>query len=403
MCTKPKERGIAMKQDLAAVLDARIQDAIELRRAIHARPELAFQEFNTTRLLRQALNGLDGVEFLKNPLETGLIVRVNGTKPGPSTLVRADIDALAMPEDSGLSFASQNQGICHACGHDIHAAVGVLLIWALCACRDRLSGQVTVVFQPAEEQASGAKALMENGLAQLVGPLDQILGFHTAPDLEAGRIRLISGPANASTDLVHIAVKGPGGHGAHPYRCTDPVTVAAYLICQLQTIISRENPAVEPAVLTFGQIAGGTAPNVIPTCVQMHGTLRAFYEEGRHKMWDAIRRIADGCCQSMRAQAEVTIEEGVPVMVNDPAICQKLADCAGRLLGEQGVFWKDLPSPGSDDFSCYLSMAPGAMFGIGTANDDPRSRYGIHNPQNLFDEASIRTGTAVCAAFLLGD
>lgn len=389
-----------MKKELTAALDRYEAGAIDLRRAIHAHPELAFNEHHTVALLRAALESCDGIEILPQILPTALIACVKGGKEGPTTLLRADIDALAMPEDTGLDFSSKIEGVCHSCGHDLHGAVGVLMLQTLAACRDELPGSFYCVFQPAEERAAGAKALFEAGLADVLPPIDQVLGVHTAPGTNAGRIQLISGPSNASTDEVKIIVKGPGGHGAHPYRCADPVAVAAYLICQLQTVISRENPAVEPAVLTFGQINGGSAFNVIPTEVTMCGTLRAFYEEGRHKMWDAIRRVSEHCAAAMRAEAEVIINEGVPVQINDPALTARLAASAERTLGEGNVKWRPLPSPGSDDFSCYITLAPSVMIAFGTSNEDPRSRNGIHNPQNIFDERSIRSVCEVMVDFL---
>lgn len=383
-------------------LESRLPEAIRLRRDLHAHPELSFAETRTTEALKQALAGCAGVEILPPLLPTGLCARVTGAKPGPVTYVRADIDALHMPEDTGLPFASVYPDACHSCGHDIHTAAGVLLLWTLAACKEQLCGTVTVIFQPAEEVAGGAKALLAAGLAQWQPKPDRVLGFHTGPGMPVGEIGFVPGPANASTDEVHITVKGPGGHGAHPYRCADPVATAAYLICQLQTVVSRENPAVQPAVLTFGQIFGGSAPNVIPTEVKMVGTLRAFHEEGRHKMWDAIRRISDCCCKAMRAEAEVEIREGVPVMVNDPDLCHQLAAAGEAMLGAEKVHWSDVPSPGSDDFSCYCQLAPSVMFRLGTSNGDPATNFGIHNPKNLFDEGSIRVAAAVLCQYLLG-
>lgn len=382
-----------------ARLEELLPQALEIRRSLHTHPELAFREEQTSALIRRQLTAW-GVSLLPDCLPTAVVGVIEGAQPGPTILVREDIDALPMTEATGLPFASQVPGVCHSCGHDIHTSSLLLLAGALQPLRSSLRGRVLLAFQPAEETASGGKAMLKAGFGQGETHYDQVIGFHTEPDLEAGEVGLTKGPANASTDIIHITVEGPGGHGAHPYRCADPVVTAAYLLTQLQTVISRENPALQPAVLTFGSIHGGTAENIIPTQVTMGGTLRAFQEDGRRALWEAIRRVTQNCCQAMRAHGTVEILEGVPPLVNDAAICDGLEQAADRILGGGHVHRRPA-SPGSDDFSCFLSLAPGVQFRVGTGNGQPNSRLGLHNPANLFDEGAVYIGAAVMGQYLL--
>lgn len=372
--------------------------AIEFRRALHRHPELAFQETITSGKIREELKA-EGIPLEEDLIPTSVIAVIEGSRPGKTILVREDIDALPMEERTGLPFSSEVPGCTHSCGHDIHTSSLVLLGKILWRMREQLAGKVILVFQPAEETASGAKAMMEAGFRKKYPDVDQVIGFHTDPALDAGTIGLVKEAANASTDEVTVTVKSPGGHGAHPYRCGDPVAAAGYLLTQLQTVISRENPALEPAVLTFGMIHGGTAANIIPTEVVMKGTLRAFEETGRKKMWDAIRRVCDFGAKAMRTEAEVEIKEGVPVLYNDPETIEQIRTASEHILGTGKAF--DLKaSPGSDDFSCFLACAPGVQFKCGTGNENPKSRKGIHNGENIFDEKCIETGCMVIAEFI---
>lgn len=372
--------------------------AKEFRRMLHRHPELAFQEFQTSEKIREELKK-EGIPLEEDLLPTSVIAVIKGGRPGKTILVREDIDALPMEERTGLPFSSEVPGCAHSCGHDIHAASLVLLGKVLWRMREQLSGNVLLLFQPAEETAEGAKAMMKAGFKEKYPKIDRVIGFHTAPFLDAGTIGLVTGAANASTDEVTVTVKSPGGHGAHPYRCGDPVAAAGYLLTELQTVVSRENPALEPAVLTFGMIHGGTAPNIIPTEVVMKGTLRAFEESGRKQMWDSIRRVCEYGAKAMRTEAEVTIKEGVPVLYNDPETIEQIRNASNHILGP-GKACDLKASPGSDDFSVFLSCAPGVQFKCGTANADPKSKKGIHNGENIFDEQCISTSCMVIAEFI---
>lgn len=387
--------------DVKALVETYAGHAVQLRRTLHQNPELSMKEYETTALIRRELESY-GIPILDTGLETGLIAEIHGKKPGAgkTAAVRADIDALPVQEETGLEFSSQTPGVCHACGHDLHVAALLLAARVLKDLEGEFSGTVRLMFQPAEENGRGAHIMLEHGAMENPRP-DMVLGIHTWPDTPGGMIGVRAGASHASSDTVIIKVKGKGGHGAHPYRCVDPIAASAFLLTQLQTIVSRELPMVEGGVLTFGMIRGGTAANVIPGEVEIQGTLRALNAQWREKMIDSIKRISQSCCQAMRAEAEVTVKEGMPVLVNNPEIIDGIRSSANKVLGEGHVQELANASPGSDDFSCYLPYAPGALFRMGTGSEDPASHVGLHNGGNLFNEAGIATGGAVLAQYLL--
>jgi len=374
--------------------------ALEIRHTLHRNPELSGKEFETTALIRRELESY-GIPVLDSGLETGLIADICGKKPGEgrTIAVRADIDALPVQERTGEPFASCNEGISHACGHDMHTAALLLAARVLKDMEDEFSGRVRLMFQPAEEIGGGAVALISHGALKNPKP-DAVLGIHTWPDTPAGMIGVKPGPSHASSDTITILVKGKGGHGAHPYRCVDPIMVSAYLLTLLQTLVSRELPMVESAVLTFGMIRGGTAANVIPDEVELKGTLRCLNAEWRQKMLDSIRRVSEDCCHAMRAEAEVIIKEGMPPLVNDTEMIEKIAGSAEKVLGPDHVRRLPTASPGSDDFAFYLEQVPGALFRMGTGSDDPATHVGLHNGGNRFDEKGIPAGAAVMAQYI---
>ena len=384
-----------------ALVGQYLDEAIEIRRKLHANPELGYEEYATTELILSELARY-GIEASRLPgLDTGVVATIRGAKPGRTVGIREDIDALPITEETGLPFASANPGFSHACGHDIHTAALLLTARVLNALKETLCGNVRLIFQPAEERVTGAQRMIGTGFMEQAPKCDSIIGVHASPEFPAGSIGVIKGAANAATDSVSITVKGLGGHGAHPYRCVDPIVTAAYLITQLQSIISRENPALQPAVLTFGTIHGGTVMNVIPEQVELTGTLRTFSEESRQRIWDAIHRVSKGCCEAMRAEALVHVEAGVPALINSAEVIDDVAAAAAKTIGAEKVIWFENPSPGSDDFSQFLKFCPGAQFRVGTGNHLPESRIGLHNAKNIFDERSIGVAAAVMAQYTL--
>lgn len=377
------------------------EEMIAIRRMLHLNPELSNQEFKTTAFIRSQLKEY-GIEIEECGLKTGVSAIIRGSKPGKTIAIREDIDALPIKENTGLSFSSIVDGISHACGHDLHITVMLYCAKLLNDYKEELSGNVRLLFQPAEENGTGALEMIKCGCISRDPKADLILSVHTSPDVTAGCIGIKKGPINAGFDIVKITVKGKGGHGAHPYKCVDPIVVSAYLITQLQTIISRENPAVKPAVFTIGTIHGGNATNIIPDEVVMTGNLRSFYPESRDHNLKAIQRISKYCCESMNATAEVELlDNKMPPISNDYEIVEQIIKAANMTIGEENIVSLELPSPGSDDFSCYLDYCPGCYFMIGTGNDDKRSTQGLHNASSIFDERGIFTGVKVLTQYVL--
>ena len=385
--------------DTMELVKAQEQEMIQMRRHIHQNPELSNQEFQTTKLIQEKLTEY-GIEIADIGLKTGVVGVLKGRFSGKTLAIREDIDALPMKELTGLPFASASDGVCHSCGHDIHTTVLLYTAKILSALKDELHGNVMFLFQPAEENGSGAKQLIDCGFDQVLKP-DAFVGLHVAPKLNAGCIGLKDGPASASSDMFQIRVTGKGGHGAHPENCVDPIMISAYILTQLQTIVSRENHPIHPAVLTVGSIHGGQANNVIPDYVDMGGTLRSLEPESRQAMQEAIDRITLSCASAMRGKAEVTWNKGMPPLVNDTPIVDGIRAAAQKLLPADAIKTIADPSLGSEDFSyLFPAYGPGAQFSLGCGNDsDPNTRHGLHNSKNVFDEGCLAVGTAVLVQY----
>ncbi|BAL01598.1 peptidase M20 family protein [Oscillibacter valericigenes Sjm18-20] len=375
--------------------------AIEVRRQLHQRPELSGKEFKTTAFISKELMDY-GLEIEKSGLPTGVISILHGKKDGAGKVLalRCDIDALPLAENSKLSFCSQNPGVCHACGHDLHTSALLLCARTLKALENEFSGTVKFLFQPAEEIGSGAQAMLAHGAMTNPTP-DLIVAAHTWPDTPAGKIGYFRGGAMASSDAVTITIHGKGGHGAHPYRCIDPVTISAYLVTQLQAMVSRQVPALESVVLSFGVVEAASAPNIIPDQVVLKGTLRTLNPVWRTKAAESIRRISASVCEAMGAQAEVIIQEGMPVLINNDTAINLILAAAETVLGPNGAVELPSASMGSEDFSHYLEYAPGALFRMGTGSSDPSTHQGLHSSNIRFDEDGIPTSAAVMTQLAL--
>lgn len=374
-------------------------EMIQIRRHIHEHPELSNEEFKTTELIKEKLTEY-GVEIVDIGLKTGVVGILRGKNPGKTVAIREDIDALPMQELTGLPYASQTANVCHSCGHDIHTTTLLYTAKVLSQLKEELNGNVMFLFQPAEEKGSGAKQLVECGFYNVLKP-DVFVGLHVSPEFDAGSIGLKKGPANASCDTFAIKITGKGGHGAHPENCVDPIMISAYILTQLQTIVSRENHPIHPAVLTVGSIHGGQANNVIPDYVDMGGTLRSLEPESRQAMQEAIDRITLSCASAMRGKAEVTWNKGMPPLVNDTPIVDGIRAAAQKLLPADAIKTIADPSLGSEDFSyLFPAYGPGAQFSLGCGNDsDPNTRHGLHNSKNVFDEGCLAVGTAVLVQY----
>ncbi len=377
------------------------EEQVEVRHMLHRNPELPYEERETTRFLKQQLKDW-GIQVEDLPgLETGVSAVIEGAHPGPMLVLREDIDALPILENTGLDFASQKPGVCHACGHDVHTAALLYAARALQQLREELHGSVKLIFQCAEEVGSGAYKMLEAGALKDCQP-QAVVGFHCAPLLELGKIGVRRGPSNASFDIFTWTITGRGGHGAYPQRCVDPVVVSAHLITQLQTVVSRFNNPTHPAVLTVGEIHGGTAPNIIPDQVTMRGAMRAFDEKLRQEMLEQIRQITRDCCAALGAKGEVSRDVGIPSIISDPEIADGVARAVEESLGQEHLHWVPEASMGSDDFSVWMEACGGrgVQFQVGTHDPAcPNSGLGIHVAENIFPDEALRYAAPVLVQF----
>ena len=377
------------------------EEQVEVRHRLHRNPELPYEERETTRFLKEQLTAW-GIQVEELPgLETGVSAVIEGAHPGPMLVLREDIDALPIQENTGLDFASQRPRVCHACGHDVHTAALLYAARALNALRGELHGSVKLVFQCAEEVGSGAYKMLEAGALKDCQP-QAVVGFHCAPLLELGKIGVRRGPSNASFDIFTWTITGRGGHGAYPQRCVDPVVVSAHLITQLQTVVSRFNNPIHPAVLTVGEIHGGTAPNIIPDQVTMRGAMRAFDEGLRQEMLKQIGQITRDCCAALGAKGEVARDVGIPSIISDPEIADGVARAVEESLGQENLHWVPEPSMGSDDFSVWMEACGGrgVQFQVGTHDPAcPNSGLGIHVAENIFPDEALHYAAPVLVQF----
>ena len=368
------------------------------REELHSFPELGHREHRTSRRIAQMLEGF-GIPVLDCGLDTGVAALIEGGKFGKMLAIREDIDALPIAENTGLPFASRHAGISHACGHDIHAASLLGAAKILSQMREELCGSVLLIFQCAEETFDGAASMLQRDLFKNGVP-DAVIGFHCAPSLPLGQVGVVSGIYNASCDRITLTVTGKGGHGAHPELCVDPVMLSAGLLVQLQTIISRGNCPTDPAVLTFGTIHGGSAPNVIPDQVTLCGTLRTFDDRVRKKHLAEVERLSGEFCRAFKGDCRMTVDCGMPPLINSPDICHLIEESAQKVLGEKSVRTDLAPSMGSDDFSCILEACRnhGAQFLVGTGiEEQENTRLGLHVAENVFPSEALLPGMMMLA------
>ena len=377
------------RRQLAAPLTA-------LRHELHEHPELSNQERETTGRLR-ALFQAPPFEIL--PLEEGLLVRIKGNGPGRRVAIRADMDALPVREWAGTPLQSQNPGVMHACGHDVHMTfvygAGLLLSQA----RDRFPGEALLLFQPAEEIGEGAQRLLDAGLFDRY-PVDYILGGHVKPELAAGKISVRTGPAMAALDGFYIEVLGKGGHGACPHACRDPIVAASAVVLGLQTVVSRTTDPSQTCVLSVCRIHGGEADNVIPDRVVLEGTIRTVDKDQRISCLDRLRAVAESTAAAMGCEARVLIHRGMPLVVNEVHTAQVCRERAIALLGAEQV--TELPVDTiSEDFALYGERVPACYIGIGTAQPGA-DFHPLHSDRFFPSDELLPLGAAVFAEMAMG-
>ncbi len=374
-----------------------LPDLVALRRDIHREPELGLQNPKTLAKIKAALTGLP-LEFREGPSTTGLIAILRGPANGRTVLLRGDMDALPLHEDTGLDYGSTIDGAMHACGHDTHVAMLVGAAKMLCARQNELSGTVLFMFQPGEEGHHGARFMLDDGL---IDPLpDAAFALHIMPNAPHGIFTGRAGALLASSDVLSISVKGAGGHASMPHDAVDPIPVACAIVSAIQTMVTRKISVFDPAVITIAKISAGTTNNIIPETANMLGTIRTLSPYQRTHVAEELHRLAPGIATAHGCTAEVHIEQGFPV-----TLCDGRAVSFGQRIVED-VFgtesWKTLDTPimGAEDFAYVLEKVPGAMFFLGASHegDDWRSCCGLHSNRMVLDDSVMARGAALHAA-----
>jgi len=377
--------------------EALLPDAIALRRAIHADPELGLDLPKTTAKVKAALAGLP-LEIREGPSTSGIIAILRGPANGRTVLLRGDMDALPLTEDTGLDFRSKIGGAMHACGHDTHVAMLVGAAKALCAERERLAGSVMFMFQPGEEGWHGARFMLDDGL---IDPLpDAAFALHISPNMPTGVIASRAGSLLASSDKIRVKVKGRGGHASMPHDALDPIPIACEIVLALQAFITRRVPVFDPAVLTIARIEAGTTDNIIPEFARLWGTIRTQSERTRQLVLDGVLEVARHIGKAHGAEVDASIEHGFPVTLNNAGVVDLVESTAKALFGEHGFIRMPNPMMGAEDFSYILQKAPGAMAFLGAAPEggDYHTCCALHSNKMVLDETVMARGIAMHCA-----
>lgn len=368
---------------------------INIRRHLHANPELSYQEFATSQYVQEQLRTL-GIPF-EIKATTGILATIKGKNPDTKVIaLRADMDALPILEENDVPYRSVNDGVMHACGHDVHTTVLLGAARILYNLRDEWEGTIQLIFQPGEERnPGGASYMIKEGVLENPRP-NGIVALHVHPGLEVGKLSFRKGRVMASADEIYITIRSKGGHAAAPHLTADTVLIAANLIVSLQQIISRNNSPISPSVLSICSVQGGNTTNVIPSEVKLMGTFRAMDEEWRYKAHELIRKQAIGLVESMGAEIDLHIDVGYPTVDNDPAFTSAAWELANEFMGAVNVEETELRM-GAEDFGYYTQVIPGCFFRLGVRNESKGIIHQVHTPKFDIDESAIELGAGMMA------
>lgn len=366
-----------------------------LRRDFHMHPELGFQEFRTSGIVAGELENL-GIPVTTGIGKTGVTGLIHFKQPGPTALLRFDMDALPIQEETAAPYASVNPGVMHACGHDGHTAIGLTVAKLLLSNQENLAGAVKLVFQPAEEGLGGAKAMVADGVLKNPKP-DFSLALHLWNDKPYGWIGITEGPVMAASETFTLHLTGKGGHGASPHMTIDPVLTTAHVITALQSIVSRNVDPLKTAVVSATSISGGDAFNVIPQDVTVKGTIRTFDSKVRAIVLDRFNQIATGVAESMGCQIEIDIKSITPAVINDPRITSGVLDTTSKYFGEYTINRHEI-TMGSEDMAYMMDDIPGCYIFIGSNNPEKGLDAPHHNPRFDIDERALPLGAALITA-----
>jgi hippurate hydrolase len=368
---------------------------LDIRRHLHAHPELSYQEFETSRFVRQKLASWNIPHDVR--ATTGVVGIIEGKNPSNRIVaLRADMDALPILEENDIPYKSTNPGVMHACGHDVHTTCLLGAAKILQHTRDQWEGTVKLVFQPGEEKNPGGASLMiKDGVLENPKP-QAILALHVNTILEAGQLSFRSGKVMASADELYITIKGKGGHAASPHLVVDPILIASHVVIALQQVVSRNNNPFNPTVLSITSFSGGNTTNVVPDQVKLMGTFRAMDETWRFNAHELIKRLVTELASSMGGEADVHIDVGYPCVINDPDVTRSAMEQAKQYMGEKNVSETELRM-GAEDFGYYAQQVPACFFRLGTMNRSKGITAGVHTPVFNIDETAIETGMGMMA------
>lgn len=381
-----------IKQQAAALLP----ELIDIRRHLHRHPELSMHEARTSNFIQLRLIEM-GVPFETGMAKHGVVGLIKGKNPGSRTIaLRADMDALPITEQNETAYCSENPGVMHACGHDVHMTSLLGASAILNELKDEFEGTIKLIFQPSEEKfPGGASMMIAEGVLENPRP-EKMFGQHVLPTLEAGKVGFKAGKYMASTDEVYLTVKGRGGHGATPELNVDPVLIAAHILVALQQIVSRNAPPQLPAVLSFGRFIADGQTNIIPNEVKLDGTLRTFDENWRAEAHMKITHMAQSIAESMGGSCDVFIDKGYPFLVNDAEVTEKARLAAIEYLGAEQVVDLDLRMT-AEDFAYYSQQLPVCFYRLGVRNEEKGIVHNLHTTRFDVDESSLETGAGLMA------
>ncbi len=383
--------------DVKGLIKAEKDYLIATRRKFHRYPEGGLKEFKTSQILKDELDSF-GIEW-RSIAGTGLIADIKGTHNDSSKMValRADIDAVKVQELNEFEYKSEHDGYCHACGHDGHMASLLGAAKLLAANKDKFSGTVRLIFQPAEENLEGAKLIIEEGGLEGV---DEIFGIHLLPDVPVGLVAVAPGSRMSSSDFFDIEINGPGGHGGFPHKTIDTVVAASAVVMNLQHIVSREVSPMDPLVITIGKICGGTRGNVVPSNVSMQGTTRCFSDQVRDELPVKMERVIANIVKSYRADYSFSYYKKVPPMVNDIGCAARAEKVAMELYGNEVIFPLDRIT-GAEDFAFYVQKVPGVFAFVGSSNIAKGIDYPLHSDRYDIDEDALEMSASLYAQYAL--
>lgn len=371
-------------------------EVIESRRHLHEHPELSYQEFNTVKFVADKLRSF-GISVKEGVATTGLIAEIQGKNPQKKNIaLRADMDALPITEENDVTYKSKVPGVMHACGHDVHTASLLGTARILHSVRDQFEGTVRLLFQPGEEKNPGGASYMIKDGALLDPQPAGIIGQHVFPLLPTGKIGFREGMYMASCDEIYLRVIGKGGHAAAPDLAIDPIVIASHIIIALQQVISRNASPKQPTVLSFGNIVGKGATNIIPNEVNIAGTFRAMNEDWRASALSKIEKMATSIAEGMGAKCEVEISKGYPYLENNPELTRRIKKAAEDYVGRENVIDIDI-TLGAEDFAYYSQVIPASFYRLGTSNASKGITSYVHTPTFNIDEDALKIGPGLMA------